>query len=516
MTTVLITTSGLGQRLGQITQFTNKSMVKVGKKPAISYIIESYPIDTRFIITLGHFGSHIKQFLSLAYPDRTFEFVAVDKYEGPGTSLAYSILQAQELINEPFIFHACDTIIQPKIDLKPDSNWVGGYKTNSSASYVSFDISGDKVLRLKDKGEINYDYSYIGIAGIKNYKEFFQYLKDAYQENPNNSALSDVIGVKQLPDLTYKVFDTWYDIGNTDGLLKARAEIADKFEILDKLEESIFIFNEFVIKFFSDEKICQNRVQRAKHLDRLVPKIIDSTKNFYKYEYSEGELLASVVNSKIINHFLNWASHDLWIRKGPKSSEFFRKCQEFYFDKTLSRINKLTKETGIQDVECCINGIKVPPICQMLESIDKNWLCNSPAYQFHGDFILDNIIKHKADYTLLDWRQDFAGELEHGDRYYDLAKLNHNLIFNHDLVNKGHFSCVEKQGSVECDILVSHNLIQCQQELMSFVNDRLLDWKKVSLLTAIIWINMAPLHHYPLNHFLFYFGKLNMYRVLNA
>ncbi len=38
---ILITASGVGQRLGDLTKYTNKSLVKVGKKPSISYIIEN-------------------------------------------------------------------------------------------------------------------------------------------------------------------------------------------------------------------------------------------------------------------------------------------------------------------------------------------------------------------------------------------------------------------------------------------------------------------------------------------
>ena len=50
---VLITTSGIGSRLGDLTKYTNKSLVRVGDKPAISHIIESYPEDTKFVVTLG-------------------------------------------------------------------------------------------------------------------------------------------------------------------------------------------------------------------------------------------------------------------------------------------------------------------------------------------------------------------------------------------------------------------------------------------------------------------------------
>jgi dTDP-glucose pyrophosphorylase len=36
---VLLTTSGLGSRLGNLTKFTNKSLVRIGDKPVISHII---------------------------------------------------------------------------------------------------------------------------------------------------------------------------------------------------------------------------------------------------------------------------------------------------------------------------------------------------------------------------------------------------------------------------------------------------------------------------------------------
>ena len=42
------------------------------------------------------------------------------------------------------------------------------------------------------------------------------------------------------------------------------------------------------------------------------------------------------------------------------------------------------------------------------------------------------------------------------------------------------------------------------------------DLKKINLLTSIIWINMAPLHEYPFNNFLFNFGKYNLYKTLNV
>jgi len=43
---VLITTSGIGSRLGDLTDYTNKALIRIGDKAAISHIIEMYPTDT--------------------------------------------------------------------------------------------------------------------------------------------------------------------------------------------------------------------------------------------------------------------------------------------------------------------------------------------------------------------------------------------------------------------------------------------------------------------------------------
>ena len=89
--TVLITTSGIGSRLGNLSQVTNKSLIVLGQKPVIAHIVESYPENTEYIVTLGHFGEHIKEFLEIAYPKRNFTFVQVFPFEGSSSSLALSI-----------------------------------------------------------------------------------------------------------------------------------------------------------------------------------------------------------------------------------------------------------------------------------------------------------------------------------------------------------------------------------------------------------------------------------------
>ena len=49
---------------------------------------------------------------------------------------------------------------------------------------------------------------------------------------------------------------------------------------------------------------------------------------------------------------------------------------------------------------------------------------------------IENIIinKKKNKITLLDWREDFSGLNSYGDIYYDLAKINHGLIIDHNII----------------------------------------------------------------------------------
>jgi CTP:phosphocholine cytidylyltransferase-like protein len=167
--TVLITASGVGDQLGEITNYINKTLIKVGKKPTISYIIEAYPKNTEYIVTLGHYADQVREFLNISYPDRNISFVEVDKFKGEGSSLAYSMLQAKSRLQKPFVYHASDTIVSESVPY-PNSNWLGGYKGEGSSHYASFDVVDDAIQHIYGKGMLKADFLYVGTAGIKNYK----------------------------------------------------------------------------------------------------------------------------------------------------------------------------------------------------------------------------------------------------------------------------------------------------------------------------------------------------------
>ncbi len=517
---VLLLTSGVGGRLGNCTNYTNKSLIRVGNKPAISHIVDCYDEDIEFVVTLGYFGNQVKDFLEMVYPNKSFTFAWVDNFKDEGSNPVYSLLQAKDYINCPFIFHTCDTIIRDSdVIPEPSDNWLGGYSGKDSTQYATLGFMGDYIASIYPKGQLDFDSLYIGLAGVYNYKEFFENAQILYDRDPNNSQLTDIDITPKLIKSGFKFrhvdFPSWLDIGNTDKLKEARTHF-ESVDVLDKDTESIYIIDDKVVKFFYDKDIVSKRTKRAEVLKGLTPTIINSNDNFYMYKYADGDLLSEVLNPTLMTKFLSWSNDNLWQRLGDKDRSFYETCMEFYIHKTNDRLRDFFVNHTISDKEEVINGAVVPKVFDMLKTIPEELLCDVEPYNFHGDFISDNIIATKDGFVLLDWRQDFGGELLRGDIYYDLGKFNHNLMFNHKIVNAGNFSVVEKRDEITVDLLMSNNLYNCQKVLFNFLEEQEFSVSKVNLMSSIIWLNMAPLHHHPLDIFLYYFGKINLFRALEG
>jgi choline kinase len=528
---VLITTSGLGTRLGELSKYTNKSLIKLGDKAIISHIIDSYPHD-EFVITLGYFGEYVQQYLEMAHPNRKFEFVWVDPYEGDGSGLLTSMSFAKDKLQCPFIFNACDTILytdsdRGKINPIPPliNNWMACVSSSEPDLFRTVCASNGNITQINEKGEINYDFAYIGMAGIYDYELFWETLERVKNYGLKDSSDCHVLsGMIHKTDVKIWWTDEWTDTGSVRNLNIARQSHPQQYDVLDKPEESIYFIDNSVIKFFSDKKICDNRVKRIAKLNSLVPKLLSYSDNFYKYERAEGELLANCITEDGIKSLIHFGEMFLWHPVSTNESEFKARCYDFYYNKTIKRIEQYHKINAIEDKCEYINGIFVPDLKSMIENIDWHRLIDTEPTGFHGDFILDNILLTDKKYqiigneynifTLLDWRQDFAGDISAGDKYYDLAKLNHNLILNHRILLDNNFVVNIEKNGVHCDVHRSQNMVNCQETYLDLLSKKGLDIIKIKILTALIWLNMSPLHTYPLNNFLYYFGKYNLWREL--
>lgn len=224
---VLISSSGTGSRLGELTKNKNKSLVKVGNVEVILRTIHSYPDSSEFIITLGYKGDDVEKFVKEKLPNRSISFVEVDLYEGKGSSLGYSLLAAESSIDCPFIFHCNDTLVFEKIPTDFSSNWIGWSKGGddslfSNKTYSSLEVNNGEVSKIFAKAEGYSHKLHIGLVGISDYAQFFQELRSLWQKNPNDSTLNDVSAIRKMIEsgvsFTAKEFPTWLDTGNPTSL----------------------------------------------------------------------------------------------------------------------------------------------------------------------------------------------------------------------------------------------------------------------------------------------------------
>ncbi|MBC7465556.1 MAG: nucleoside-diphosphate-sugar pyrophosphorylase [Bdellovibrio sp.] len=511
MIKVFIPCAGTGSRLGHKTTFLNKALVSVGLKPAISYLIDKIPKHFPIVIALGYKGDTLKDFLQLAYPDNIFEFVWVSKFEGQGSGIGLSTLVAENNLQCPFVFWTCDTLfLEPLPQL--DENWVACHSLPKGRDLNEFrcvaakpinDLGVERVMGIFNKGQHQQDQQpYVGLLFIKDYQSFFTGLKDGGAAAIDQGEAYGVAEMLKRGDqFIKKEMKTWFDTGSLIGLKEANEifPVDEPAVILEKYNEAIWFLNEMVIKFSDDASFIKKRVERAEILKGFVPELISSKKNLYAYRKVKGEVLSRNPSVTEFKNLLTWLQ-SFWKKFTLTESQmvkFQKACDHFYRLKTLARVQKFHDLYPSFPREGHLNGIKVLPVDQLLSKVPWAQLADGIAMRIHGDLHFENILRvaDSRQFVLLDWRQDFAGLDQYGDLYYDLAKLNHGFVVDHHLIEKGQYKVDVVENGVQFDFAIIPELQKCQESLKNFVANQGYSQHKVNLLTALIFLNSAPLHH---------------------
>ena len=217
--TVCIPTAGTGSRLGIATKYVNKSLVEINNTPIISHIIQNFDKEARFIIPIGHKGKEVKNYLKFAHSDLNITTVDIDPYEGPESSLGKTLSLTKEYLQEPFVFCSCDTITNSfSFDL--NSNWLGWDYVKDNSSYRTLTIDQkSEVKEIHEKLASESQKAYIGLAGIKDFKFFWENFDNA---TIKTRAMGEVAGF-DLTNMNFKGLQfSWFDTGNPYQLSKAR------------------------------------------------------------------------------------------------------------------------------------------------------------------------------------------------------------------------------------------------------------------------------------------------------
>lgn len=518
---VCIPCAGMGSRLGGLTQFINKSLVSIANRPTLSHLIEQFPTDTEFVIALGYKGHLIREFLTLAYPNRQIYFAEVSPFEGSGSGLGLSLQACKQFLQQPFIFSSCDTLVEELIPA-PEKNWMGYAEVHNLEEYRTLGLSSGFVTAIAEKGQgqAPEHKAYIGLAGIHNYQEFWGAMElggetaiFAGEAHGMRSLLSDIVSAHQF---------TWHDTGNLTTLAETRKRYheVDEPNILEKANEAIWFVGDTVIKFSDDKKFIANRIKRTKQIQGFVPDVTGSEDHMYRYPKVQGKILSEVVTLPLFYLLLEHCTH-FWQKKTLTPAEtvaFQESCMKFYREKTFERVTLFYKKFNRKDGIEIINGKPMPKLEMLLNSLDWDWLASGIPGRFHGDFHFENILWRESDgkFVFLDWRQDFGGDLSTGDIYYDFAKLLHGLIISHEMIVGNYYSVDWRFDRINYDFNRKQMLVECEQYFGSWLESHGFDRKKVWMLTALIYLNIAALHHHPYSLLLFALGKDMLFKELES
>ena len=492
---VFLLAAGVGSRLKNLTDSVNKAMLPINNKAIISNIIEKFPKEYEIVVALGYKGDELEQYCKLAHPQNNFKFITISDFDGEDSGPGQSALQCKEYLQRPFYFIVADCIIDSKLP-HLDGNWLGVYPTSYPEKYSTVKIdTQDNILDFVNKSNKGFDNAFIGLASIWDYKTFWNQLQSNIKKGEIVSAFNNV---DSYPNFKVKHLK-WLDTGNLDDLNKTKEYFNDKPLSLYKVTSEItYKLDNNFLKFNPSKKNISDKSKRAKELNGLIPPNFQNTENFISYKWEPGKTLYEWDSLPLYNKFLDKLSSNIRMSKTKNGDE--ATFNDFYVDKTKSRMDKFIDRFGKKyfTQSFTINGVKRPSFENIMDKIDLTSLYDNPLYSlFHGDLQFDNIVYNDEEdkFTYIDWRESFGGDTSGGDIYYDLAKMYGGTLIPYNLAKLPNFvSLNEGLSFIDYSYSKSDNLTKFVNLYKNWIIKEGWNWKKIKLITAIIFLNMSPLH----------------------
>jgi len=504
---VCILTAGKGSRMGPYAGVINKALLPYQGKAILSHIMDGFPAGTPFVIALGHRGDQVRDYLTAAHPDDNITYVTVDNYDQPGSGPGYSIWCCRKHLQQPFYFVAADTLAEFNRRESGAGNWagVGLLPPETAKRMCNFTANADGFIdKIYDKTlppNAAPVMSFAGLMFIKDYQLFWDALAKpgtVAGEVQISAGLKALVAAGNLRAREV----SWMDFGILDDY--RRLAISPLPYDFSKTDEFIYFRADRVIKFFSDPQITARRVEKGNLRPEIFPHIARVGEQFYYYARIPGDSLQGELTPSLYEKYINWLDENLWqIPRKLNADTFAAGCRKFYEDKTRERL-KLFYERCPDFIEPqTVNGAVVRPMDELLAQIKFDELAIGIPRFIHGDLHPDNTIYDGDKFTLIDWRQDFAGEIMYGDWYYDLAKLLGCIYVNYDLIKLGLMKVRRDGAALEFDYARRANTFAYQEILREYAARYGLEWRRIMILTALIYLNMAPLHTAPFDALLY-------------
>lgn len=489
MTAFVILAAGRGSRMGRVGSTLHKALVPLNCKAILTHIIERAPSNARIIVCTGYRGAQVASYVRLAHPHRDVYTVDVDDWNRPGAGPGASLMKARQVLSEyeDLIFTSCDTLWEPDESLwKGDASWsavahipVGTLPDRWCRMEV--DSDGVKVRRILDKTPKGpHDAPvYTGLSRIiaPDLRSFWDGVKNGELREGEMQVTGGLQWLVGQDKLQARVID-WTDVGDEKAYARAVAQTTGYD--WTKTEEATYVLPEQhrVLKWFANDQTRNDRITRGQLLGQSTPEFTGSGGNFISYRYVEGVTAYQQAEyyHSLMSDVVEWARADIWTPQSKAARGVTEDaCDEFYRLKTYDRLARLrpalfaVATDAVQRVEWRRITVGCEPVT------------------FHGDFNFGNIIvKPDGTFVGIDWRQDFAGHIDWGDKRYDLAKLLGGCVVHWDNARRGDFRPWEEG---------EHHVEQLERVLGGIPPD-------VWIICALSLINSAPLHAEPLDEIL--------------
>ena len=506
MSAFVIFAAGRGSRVGRAGEHLHKALLPLGGKAIISHHLELAPPDSKIIVCVGHRAHQIEDYIKLAHPSRQVHFVQVTRWDEPGIGgPGESLSQARDLVgNEDMFFSSCDTLWAKDMHLwgDRDRSWSAVAPIPSGTDPKSWCImlpdKNDVVTEILDKTAslVTPEWkAYTGLSHIasEHLDLFWNGVSISANVQDEKQVTGGLISLSEFSVLDSKSID-WTDVGDEASYRRAVA----RFDGYDwtKLDQATYVLPEEgrVVKFASDPKVIERRTARQWNLASCTPPQVELgslSHQLMSLEYVTGVTGYGALEDWIgrTRDVIAWAQKDIWTPVDVPRSLAYDACLEFYKNKTMKRISM------IQD-----DGLRNAAAEAVAETVDFHDLCGgSITTVIHGDFNFGNMIYNdfRDKWTAIDWREDFGGEMEWGDKRWDLGKLLAGTQVHWDNARAGSFR-PWKHGEIAAEII---------RELPEVDRD-------VEIIGALSLLNSAPLHAAPLDEILIARGLSWLERVV--
>lgn len=505
---VFIPAAGLGSRVAGMG--ISKPLMSIGDQPLIWRIMDLYPSTTRFVVAVGYEGKILTEVVQLYARMRgcAVSTVQTNSYTSKGGGLSQTLRDSASLLQEPFVFHACDTFMHDTTGvlaslLERKGNVALSAIVEETAVYRSFS-DGAFVKSTLQPGES----AYIGVAKISDWEDFWSSFE--VDSLSSESEDGESVALRRMTTQNWEIpSGTWLDAGSPSSLSRLRSRFSTQGNILPKSDETIWLRGERMIKAHKSTRFISGRIERSQSLAGFVPECQREGDHLFSYERIPGNVLSDCNNDSCFQDFLD---HCRAFWELGTDSPIDGNFGEFYKDKTLSRVSDYLEKHGSDEHLESVNGSPVANVRRLLGDLAWDFLCNPLVGYCHGDLHPENVIHDHSTgkFTFLDWRQDIGGSKgAAGDVYYDLAKILHGLMVDHGSVSHEQYSI---ESLSETDVTIRIALPNQKRRwitgFVDYLGDAGFDIGRVWQLTALVFLNIATLHHEGYDRFLFSLGVI--------